>query len=126
VNQPVILITTHRVQDGRAADLARLSDEFVESIETGEPGALEFGLYLSEDGTQLTHVVVQRDAEAMDTHMQRSSDLIARSLQIAETTSIRTLGTPGPILGQVLERNAEAGVPVEVQAVQLAGFSRAA
>ena len=111
---PFILITSHRVQDGELPKLEELGRAFVESIDANEPDVLDFELYLSEDGTQLTHLLIQRDAEAMDRHFQVSGELIGKSLEVAKTTDITVLGQPGPILSQVLAANAAEGVRVSV------------
>ena len=122
---PFILITAHRVQDGQLPALEELGRAFVESIDANEPNALDFELYLSEDGTQLTHVLIERDAEAMERHFQISGELIGKSLALAETTDITVLGQPGPILSDVLAKNAAQGVRVQVQPRQMNGLVRA-
>lgn len=123
---PFILITSHRVEDGQQERLEELGRAFVESIGANEPDALDFELFLSEDGTRLTHVLVQRDAAAMDRHFQISGELIGQSLEVAPTTEITVLGEPGPILSQVLTANAAEGVTVRVQPRQLNGLVRVA
>lgn len=123
---PFILITSHRVPDGELPKLEELGRAFVESIDANEPDVLDFELYLSEDGTKLTHVLVQRDAAAMDRHFQISGELIGKSLEAAPTTDITVLGEPGPILSQVLAKNAAEGVNVRVQPRQLNGLVRVA
>ena len=123
---PLILITSHRVQDGQLATLEELGRAFVESIDANEPDALDFKLYLSEDGHQLTHLLVLRDAAAMDRHFQISGELIGKSLEVAQTTDITVLGEPGPILSQVLAANAAEGVNVRVLPRQMNGLVRIA
>ena len=123
---PFILITYHRVQDGQLATLEELGRAFVESIDANEPDALDFKLYLSEDGHQLTHLLLLRDAAAMDRHFQISGELIGKSLEVAQTTDITVLGEPGPILSQVLAANAAEGVNVRVLPRQMNGLVRIA
>ena len=123
---PFILITNHRVQDGQLATLEELGRAFVESIDANEPDALDFKLYLSEDGHQLTHLLLLRDAAAMDRHFQISGELIGKSLEVAQTTDITVLGEPGPILSQVLAANAAEGVNVRVLPRQMNGLVRIA
>jgi len=71
-------------------------------------------------------VLIQRDAEAMDRHFQVSGELIAKSLELAETTAIHVLGEPGPVMRQVVTRNAEAGIAVSVQPRRMGGLDRLA
>jgi quinol monooxygenase YgiN len=124
--EPFILVTTHRVADGNLPALEELAQAFVGSIEASEPGALGFQLYLSEDGLELTHVLIQQDAAAMDRHFEISGELIGKSLALAETTGIYSLGEPGPVLRKVLAANADAGVAVTVQPRHMAGLVRLA
>lgn len=123
---PFILITTHRVRDGQLTQLEELGRAFAQSIDANEPDALQFQLSLSEDGTELTHVLVVRDAAAMDRHFQVSGELIGRSLELAKTDGIIALGEPGPILSQVLANNAAEGVRVRVQPRLMNGLVRLA
>lgn len=123
---PFTLITTHRVEDGGLDRLEELGRAFAESIDANEPDALQFHLYLSEDGTELTHVLVVRDADAMDRHFQVSGELIGASLELARTDAILALGEPGPILSQVLARNAAEGVHVRVNPRLMNGLVRQA
>ncbi|MGH2444594.1 MAG: antibiotic biosynthesis monooxygenase [Candidatus Limnocylindria bacterium] len=123
---PFILITTHRVQDGQLDALEQLGQAFVASIEASEPDALGYQLYLNDEGTELTHVLIQRDSAAMDRHFQVSGELIGKSLELAETTAIYALGEPGPVLRQVLTRNAEAGIPVSIRPRRMGGLDRLA
>lgn len=126
MTSPFILITSHRVQDGQLETLEELGRAFVDSIDANEPDVLSFKLYLSEDGRQLSHLLVQRDAAAMDRHFQISGELIGKSLEVAETTDITVLGEPGPILSGVLAANAAEGVNVRVLPRQLNGLVRIA
>jgi hypothetical protein len=123
---PFILITTHRVEAGQEEALKELGRAFAVSIDANEPDALDFQLLMSDDGEKLTHVLVQRDADAMDRHFQVSGELIGRSLALAPTTAIYAFGEPGPILQRVLASNAADGVPVSVQSRRIGGLTRLA
>lgn len=121
---PFILVTTHRVEPDRASEIEDLAREFAASIAANEPRAISFQLSLDETGTELTHILVEEDAEAMDEHFRISGGLIGRALEAAPTTAIHAIGEPGPVLRQVLQANTEAGVPVSVRPRRVADWGR--
>ena len=126
MSQPFVFVSKHRVKDGAIADLEERSTAFARFVADREPWTIGFRLFLSADGSELTHVQVQPDAERMDLHMQLARDHIGAALELAETTSIEVYGQPGPVLGQVLRMNEEAGVPVTIHVRQLNGVAHPA
>ena len=119
MQQPFIFISRHRVQRGTLEQLEQAATTFATFVATQEPWTIGFHLALSADGAELTHVQVQPDAQRMDQHMELAREHIGAALQLAPTTSIEVFGEPGPVLGQVLRMNEDAGVPVTIHRQQL-------
>lgn len=124
--QPFIYMSTHAIKQGKQADIRTWYDEFVALVNEAEPRLLASQLFLNDSETEGTIVLLHPDAESMDYHLQVTSDKIGEGLELAPVRSIQILGTPGPVLQEVLRRNAEAGVSVSVSPRHLGGLSRVA
>ena len=122
---PFIFVTTHTLGDGVLDEYLAQDAESHAFLEENEPDLLDYQVFMDEEQTQVTLVFVFRDAAAADRHMQLAGELIARGLEITETSRLEVYGgNPGPVLGAVLTANADAGVPVSIKALALGGFSR--
>jgi hypothetical protein len=124
MSEPIIFVSKHRAGDGGTERLRALGTDFAAFVESAEPRAVGLQLFIDDDGNELTYVQVQPDTDAMEEHMRIAGERIGAALQKLNTTEVTVYGTPGPLLGQALRANAEAGVPVTVVPTRLAGFLR--
>ena len=123
MSEPIVLLTTHRINAGDLERLTEVNREWVEFVKA-QPHSLASHLYYSEDGTEVTNVLVFADTEAAEFHLQTAGDRIHRALEIAETTKVQVYGAPGPVLQQVIHRNWDAGVQVTAMEGHAGGFTR--
>lgn len=123
---PFIFITTHAINDGAAEAYEAQHGAFADFVNANEPDLLSFQAWMSDDRTEVTFIFVFPDAEAADRHMEIARDKIGQGLEITRTARLETYGTPGPVLGQVLAMNAQAGVPVSIKGTWRGGFDRVA
>lgn len=122
---PFIFVTTHTLDEGVLDEYMAQDGEFRAFLQENEPDLLDYQVFMDDDQTEVTFVFVFRDASAADHHMQIARELIGRGLEITSTSRLEVYGgSPGPVLGGVLDANAEAGVPVSIKARPLGGFSR--
>jgi hypothetical protein len=122
---PFTFITTHSINEGRLAEYWAQNAAFAEFVAANEPDLLEFGTFMNDDQTEVTFVFGFPDAAAADRHMQVAREKIGQGLEITRTARLEVLGgSPGPVLGQVIAANAEAGVPVAIKPAAVAGFTR--
>lgn len=98
----------------------------MEFLEANEPRLLDFHAAMNEQQTEVTFLFVFPDAEAAEVHMQVAREHIGRGLEITRTTRLEVFGTPGPVLQQALNANAELGASLSVKPNHLGGFSRLA
>jgi hypothetical protein len=122
---PFVFVTTHTVNDGAAREVKELSARFAEQIETSANGLVAFHFYMNDEGTEVSNVQVHCDAASMDAYLPVAGELIAKALELTTTTRIDVFGTPGPMLQQVLQHNAELGASVNVKSEHLEGFMHA-
>jgi hypothetical protein len=124
--QPLILITTSTIKDGKLDGVKALSTRFADLVEEHDTALMSFDFYINDDGTLVSNVQVHRDAESMEAYLPVAQPLIAEALQLTHTDAIDVFGAPGPIFQQVLRMNAEQGATVRVMPSHLAGFTTAA
>ncbi|GGO75530.1 antibiotic biosynthesis monooxygenase [Nonomuraea cavernae] len=122
MSEAFIFVSRHRAQEGKSADLPALAREYAAFVRSHEPDALGYHAFTSEDGTELTQIHLYPDAGAMDHHLKVAHEWIGQAALSVETIAITVLGTPGPVLGEALRANEEAGVPVTVTPRPVAGF----
>jgi hypothetical protein len=123
---PFIFVTTHTINAGLLDEYEAQHGPFIDFVRENEPRLIDFQAFMDEDRTEVTFLFVFPDAEAADAHMQVAREKIGQGLEVTRTARLETYGTPGPVLGQVLRANAEAGVPVSIKGAWRGGFQRAA
>jgi hypothetical protein len=126
VSTPFVFISTHAVKKGTLEAVKQWSREFAELTEANEPRLLAWQLFINEDQSEVSSVLILPDAAAMDVHLQVAGEMIGKGLELAPTISLQSYGAPGPVLQNVLNMNAEAGVTVTVKSSSVNGFTRVA
>jgi hypothetical protein len=124
MSEPLIFVSRHAVNDGELERVKALSEEFRELVEEADTGLVAYHFHVSDDGREVSSVQVHADAASMDAYLPLVEGKLAQALSLLETRRIEVFGTPGPVVANVLERNAEHGVAVTVTPGHLAGFSR--
>lgn len=124
MSEPLIFVSRHAVNDGELERVRTLSEEFRELVEEADTGLVAYHFHVSDDGREVSNVQVHADAASMDAYLPLVEGKIEEALNVLETRRIEVFGTPGPVVADVLERNAEQGVEVMVTPGHLTGFSR--
>ncbi len=125
MSAPFILVTTHRIREGRLDEFTALTEQYLQFVEAHEPDMLAHYAYLDEDRTEVSLVQVHPAAASAERHMQVAGELIGRGIALTEgTTRIEVYGRPGPIVGKAVEANAESGATVSVKATILGHVTR--
>lgn len=123
---PFTFLAAYDVLPGQDAAIADLATEYAETIETEEPATHALALYLDPDGSTFTHVQMLADPEAMEQHLARIQDYLARAADAVRIRSIEVYGEVGPRLRAALAHNGDAGASVLVHAGRGVGFGRLA
>lgn len=91
------------VQEGRLDEARTLMEEMVDSTR-GEPGAVGYEWFLSDDGSTCHIVETYRDSAAALTHLGTFGSRFAeRFLQCFAPTALHVYGEPTPELSQALD-----------------------
>ncbi|MPZ14913.1 MAG: hypothetical protein GEU73_10915 [Chloroflexi bacterium] len=122
--EPFIFITTYAIKEGKLEGYKQYLREFLKMIEAKEPRLIHFGVYINEDGTEVTNVQVHPDAKSMEYHLEVVADEVAKWPEFCDFSkmSIQVCGTPTDALLSGLT-HAGPGVPLNVKTLH-AGLTR--
>lgn len=127
MSEPLIVISTLRVKEGKLEEIRRYYKKVLEIVEHNEPQVIAFHGFLNEEGTEMTSIQVHPDTASMDFHMQVLRDTWDESFseygQMLEMISIAYYGSP-PASALEMDRQSEWGL--SLKPVHIAGFTRAA
>jgi hypothetical protein len=123
--QPLVVVDTSEVLEGRLEDLKTAFHELVEFVETSEPEPIGYWMYLNEDGSRMTIVQVHPDSASMEFHMKVAGPAFARLKDMLRLRSIDVYGEPsGELLAQLQQKARMLGdATVAVHGLHR-GFSR--
>jgi hypothetical protein len=125
MSEPLIFATTATINEGELETIKTLSETLTGLAEASDAGLVAYHFHLSEDGRSVSNVQIHADAASMDAYLQGAQEQIAKAVELTTITSIDVFGTPGPVLQQALQHNAERGVPARVMSTHLNGITRA-
>ena len=121
--EPLIFVTTATINNGEFETVTALSVALI-ALAEARAGLVAYQFHVSEDRNSLSNVQIHADAESMDAYLQAAHEQIANAVELTTISSIEVFGTPGPVLQQALQHNAEQGVPVRVLPIYLNGITR--
>jgi len=122
---PFIFVGTHRIRDGKLDEFKQDARALVDAVNAEEPQLLAFNFFLSKDETEVTVVQVHPDADSMLVHMNVARSQITKGAEEQlETRSIMVFGSPNEAVLGMIEQLTQAGVPITMKPLHLAGFTR--
>jgi hypothetical protein len=123
---PLIFVFSYPIRDGKLKEFERFNREFAGFVEAKEPRLIGYEVYVSEDGTQATSVLIHPDAESEDFHMQVAGEKLQQGNALMDTTkmAIDVYGSPSDAVLEQLGNMAESGITVRLKPHHLGGFTR--
>ena len=129
--EPVVYVSTWRIKPGAFDDYARFHAELVRIVRDNEPRVVAFLAFANDDRTELTNIHVYPDAATLDNHMavlQAQMQLLPGDLTAVtanlEPVRITVLGSPSGAAAEMDDNLQQTGVPFDVKARYLGGFTR--
>ena len=127
MSEPLIVISTFRVKEGKLEDLHRYYKKIVAIVEANEPQIIAFHGFLNEDGTEMTSIQVHPDTASMEFHMQvlkeNWDESFSEYSQMADGIRGEYYGTPP---ASALEMTIQTGADPIIKPLHVAGFTRSA
>jgi hypothetical protein len=129
--EPIVYVSTWRVKPGAFDEYTRFYAELVRIVRDNEPRVVAFLAFANDDQSELTNVHVYPDGATLDNHMAvlasqmrlLPDDLTAVTANL-EPVRITVLGTPSGAASEMDDNLRQAGVPFDVKARFLGGFTR--
>jgi len=127
VPKALVYVDHSKVREGALDRLRPALEELVGFIDANEPQLLAYGVYLSDDGTEMTVVHIHADPESLDFHMEVAGPEFRKFADLVTMCSIEVYGEPSERALAALRAKAEmlGGERVTVTDLE-AGFSRLA
>ena len=125
MSQPLVYVDRSTVREGALEQLKAAITELAEFVEENVPQLLSYGVYFSDDGTEMTVVHVHADAESLDRYLELAGPRFARFSDLLTLSSIHVYGNPtAKALGRLQEKMQMLGSGQVDMHDPHAGFSR--
>ena len=90
----LVYVDHSKVREGAFDRLKPAIEELVGFIDANEPQLLAYGVYLSDDGTEMTVVHIHADPESLDFHMEVAGPEFRKFADLVTMSSIEVYGAP--------------------------------
>jgi quinol monooxygenase YgiN len=126
MSEQMVLISKHRIKEGKLEELRQLNKEVMPMIEASKPGTVFQGAYVSENGSEVRFVHVFPDADAFERHLIGADERIARAYEFIEPVSMEIFGSPGEKVIQMFKEMESRGISLHLWPKYLGGLIRLA
>ena len=124
MSAPVVFISHHRIKPGMLDNYIQLYLEVLEEIQAAKPGTLTHSAYTNEEGTEVSHVHLILDADAMDMHLQGVSERTKLAYQYIEPRAMELYGPVSESALEMFKKIAASGVTVTFNPHYHGGYVR--
>ena len=122
---PLIVVDTSKVHEGKLEEVRAGVAELVEFVEANEPEPLAYNIYFDEEGTTMTVVQAHPSSESFERHMEVAGPVFRGFTGLVTLSRVDFYGKPsGAALEQMRQKAKLLGsATVAVNDLQ-AGFTR--
>ena len=124
MSDPVSFIIRFKVKEGKLDDFKKHYKDSIPPIEADKPGTLVQLAYENEDASEVSVFRLFSSADAMDAHLQGSSERSKKTYEFVAPVSIETFGTPNASTMEMMKKIAGSGVVLSVNPHYIGGFIR--
>ena len=107
MTQPIILVDTSDVAEGRLDELKATMSELAAFVEGSGTRAISYEMYLRDDERTMTVVQIHPDAASVEEQMSAAAPIFARFAPLLTMTAMDVYGQPSDGLLAMLNRKAE-------------------
>lgn len=125
MSEPIIVIDSSRVREGKLEELKSAMNELVEFVEANESRPIAYNVYFSEDETRMTVFQIHPDSASMEFHMKVAGPVFGKFSSLLELATMDVYGKPSEALVVQLHQKAQklGGAAVSVHQLH-AGLAR--
>lgn len=122
---PLVVIDSSEIREGRIDELKRALAELVEFVEANEPEPIAYSIYIDVAGTRMTVMQIHPSSASMERHLSLAGPIFQKFTELVVLSRIDFYGTPSEaLLEQMRQKAALLGnARVVVNELQ-AGFAR--
>ena len=106
MSEPVIIIDTSEIREGKLADLKDAMTGLAGFVEVHEPKIIAYHVYINGNGTRLTVLQVHPDSASAEFHMKVAGSAFPGFAELIRMAGIDIYGNPGDELLELLKRKA--------------------
>ena len=122
---PLVVIDTSDIREGKLEELKSGLAELAEFVEKNEAAPLAYHVYFDEHGTRMTVLQIHPDSASMELHMDVAAPLFRKFTGLVDLRRVEFYGSPSEAVLDATRRKAELlGNAVVVVNEFHAGFSR--
>lgn len=125
MSEPLIVIDSSEVREGKLEELALAIKDLATFVEANESRPIAYNVYLSDNGRWMTVVQIHPDSESMELHMQIAGPTFQRFEELIRLSTMDVYGKPSEYLLGQLHRKVEMLGTATIRMHDLhAGFAR--
>jgi hypothetical protein len=124
--EPIVLIDTSTVNEGKLDELKAAMNELAAFVEGSGTRAIAYDMYLSDHDRRMTVVQVHPNSDSVEAQMSAAASIFAKFRDLLTMTAMDVYGDPTDSLLQVLRRKSDLlglGRPPTIHSLY-AGFDR--
>jgi hypothetical protein len=125
MSEPLVIIDTSEVLEGRLEELKTAIKELAEFVDTNESRPIAYHFYLDEGCRHMTVIQVHPDSASMEAHTKLGGAAFSRFVGLISLSTMDVYGQPSDELLALLQHKVQmlGGAHIAVHDFQ-AGFSR--
>lgn len=102
--EPIVLVDTSQIRDGKLDDVKAAFHELTGFVETHEPRPIAYNVYIDEPWMRVTVMQIHPDAGSMEFHLDVAGPRFGRFADLLKLVSVDVYGKPSE---EVLRRLSE-------------------
>ena len=123
--EPVIVLDTSEIREGKREELERGIAELADFVEANETDPISYEVFFGDDGRVMTVLQVHPDSASMERHMELAGPVFAKFADLVVLRAIDIYGSPSEKVVEQLRRKAELlGTATVTVHDRRAGFAR--
>ena len=127
MSEPLVVISTFKVKEGKLDDLRKHYQKILDIVEANEPQIIGFYGFLNEDETEMSSIQIHPNTASMDFHMQvlreNWDESFSQYSQMLDGIRIEYYGVlPQSVLEMDVQSEKGSRVTPEIKPVHIAGL----
>jgi quinol monooxygenase YgiN len=125
MSDPIVVIDSSEIREGKLEELKTALKEMVQFVEANEPEPIAYNIYVDEDGTRMTVVQIHPNSASMEFHMKVAAPIFRKFTELLKLSRVDFYGRPSEAVLELMRQKAQllGNAPVVVNELH-AGFAR--